>query len=176
MRTPHVNTDEKGSSLWHNYLRARRQHEIVWEASSRFCRLEDDLPIPDAELPQSLRLLLGRGQDLLADFESLRATSDAEWNSAAWAYAGYVVDLNYGDQVEVSSSAGKVIFHCCHLQMDDASDGSDPADLCISGPVARKDGSPGKRSNGWAKLFSDEWKLVGRARPEWIDQLREFWP
>ena len=63
-----------------------------------------------------------------------------------------------------------------HLQMDDASDASNPADLYISGPVARKDGSPGKRSYARAKLFSDEWRLTGRARQDWLDKLREFWP
>jgi hypothetical protein len=105
---------------------------MVGDAYGHFSRLNDELPFTDAESLRSLRVLLLRGQDLWADYEALYAASRAEWNSAAWAYAGYMVDLNYGDQVEVSSSGRKQIFHCCNLQMEGASDSSDPADLYIT--------------------------------------------
>ncbi len=156
--------------------RTQRRFENGTRGAGHFYHLDGDLPVPEAELSEALLSLLQRGRSVLADYEALRAESDAAWNFSAWAYATHVADLHCGDQVEVNSPNGKVIFHCRYLQPDDYSDGFDPSALCMSGPVSRKDGSPGKKSNGSAKLFSDEWKLAGRARPEWLNKLREFWP
>jgi hypothetical protein len=69
----------------------------------------------------------------------------------------------------VSSASGDIVFHCRYLQPDDKGDELDPAALVMSGPIARKNGSLGKQRYGSARLFSDEWKLVGRARPDWLE-------
>ena len=172
MRTPHIDTDEQECALWKAYLLAKRQMEIVYGVSMNFYQLDRDLELAESELPERLRSLLLQGRNLLADYEAFRAEIDAAWHSAAWAYVGYVADLHYGDQVEVSAHGAKVIFHCRQAVAEDA----DPSDFRISGPVARKDGSPGKRSYDTANLFSDDWRLVGRARAAWVEELREFHP
>jgi hypothetical protein len=176
MRSPHVETNETELALWDAYLNAMKYRDIVYELSSRFYRLDNELEVSEATLPEALASLVHRGKELLADYEKLRAEANEAWNSAAWEYVAHAVDLNFGDQIEIDSPKGKMIFHCRYLQPEDNSDERDPAKLCVSGPVARKDGSPGKISYGSAKLFSDEWKLAGRARPEWLQQLRQFWP
>jgi hypothetical protein len=165
MRTPHICTNEQEAVLWSAYLRAKEQREVVYSVSSRFYHLEDDDDIPVGPgVAECLRSLLRRGKELRVEYEQFRDEIDAAAQTAAWAYAGYVADLHYGDQIEASSYRGRVVFHCQQAMSDD----SDPDDFRVSGSVARKDGSPGTRSYGMVNVFSDDWKLKGRANAPWL--------
>jgi hypothetical protein len=152
--------------LWKAYLDAKEQMEIVYSASSSFYHLEDEgTPFLPA-VPERLRSLLARGNELFREYEQFKTEAEQAAQDAAWAYVSHVADLNRGDQIEADGYRGRETFHCWHAWADEP----DPRDFQIHGPVARKDGSPGKRSSGMTKLFSDDWTLVGRAREAWPPQ------
>ncbi len=178
-RKPQIDTDEQESALWQTFLRATRQMDTVSQLYGPFQQLDQELPPPQPQSPEQLRSLLRRCSELVADYGTVRSDVTTARQSAAWAYVSYVADVHYGDQVQAIAPWDRskvIIFHCCEISVDEPLDTNElvPADVRLLGPAARKDGSPAKVLYGATDLFSDDWKLVGRAQPKWAEALGKF--
>jgi len=162
-----MNSSPQETEAWNAFLQARSQRDNLLTISHEFGSIECDNSVFDYPVSVGLHSLLIRAKELSDEFEKFQSEIDEFYQAAAWHYMAVAFDLRRGDQVQVTREGKTEILYCDSLWCEYA----DRAEFLVSGRIARKDGSEGKRP-GFCHLAVEDWKIVGRS-PENVLPLRQ---
>jgi hypothetical protein len=149
---------EKQTELWEAFLDAWKHRNNAYAVSYLFSYSSFEAFTFDHPVSEALSSLLKRTKEVSDAFDQFEEETDRAYQLAAWQYATDTFNLRQGDQIQIVRDGKPLMIFCDRLRSDEG----ELSDFWVSGPIARKDGSPGKNDYS-IPLTQVDWKIVPKA-------------
>lgn len=170
-----MNLDSEIHRLWDSLTTATRKQYNVSELSLQVQILAERVEIGDFEFEQpmsdELKALIQRAKHLAEEFTAHEQEIENGYQDAAWAFAAAAFDIKKGDYIQHTNWKGEPQslsaddLHLSCSVFGERISSCEVGDLYVNGRIVKKDGTPGKKTDG-IHLRKETWTKKPLIDPE----------